>query len=63
MSDNSRNGGIGFIGALTILFIALKLLGVLSWRWLWVLSPIWISVLIWVVIVVIAVVAGWRRRR
>lgn len=39
-------GGIGFIGALTILFIALKLCGVINWHWAWVLSPLWISLLI-----------------
>lgn len=35
--------GLGFAEALTILFIALKLCGVITWSWLWVLSPIWIS--------------------
>ena len=40
---SSSSGGIGFVGALTILFIALKLLGVIDWGWLWVLSPLWIS--------------------
>ena len=34
---------LGFAEALTILFIALKLTGYISWSWLWVLSPIWIS--------------------
>ena len=28
----STNGGIGFLGALTILFIALKLTNVIDWR-------------------------------
>lgn len=42
MSDAST-GGIGFAGALTILFIALKLLNKITWSWLWVLSPLWIS--------------------
>lgn len=42
MSDNAGNGGIGFCGLLTILFIALKLTGNISWSWVWVLSPIWI---------------------
>lgn len=40
----STNGGIGFLGALTILFIALKLTHVIDWSWWWVLSPIWIPV-------------------
>jgi hypothetical protein len=42
----SSSGGIGFVGLLTILFIALKLLGitaVASWSWWWVLSPSWIA--------------------
>lgn len=33
---------IGFCGALTILFIALKLVGKIDWSWAWVLSPLWI---------------------
>lgn len=35
--------GIGFPGLLTVLFIALKLLGVIDWAWGWVLAPLWIS--------------------
>ena len=36
----SYTGGIGFFGALTILFIALKLTGHITWPWLLVISPI-----------------------
>lgn len=47
MSNNNNNSsnsnGIGFTGLLTILFIGLKLTGYITWSWLWVLSPIWIS--------------------
>lgn len=49
----SSSGGIGFAGLLTILFIALKLTGVIAWSWLWVLSPLWISALIGLVMVLI----------
>ena len=52
--DNSSSGGIGFGGALTILFIGLKLGEVIDWSWWWVLSPIWIILLIALIIVVIA---------
>lgn len=38
----SANGGIGFFGLLTIVFIVLKLLGKITWSWWWVLSPMWI---------------------
>lgn len=43
MSNSASGGGIGFVGALTILFIALKLTGVIAWSWWWVLAPLWIS--------------------
>lgn len=45
----SNGGGIGFAGLLTILFIALKLTGNITWSWWWVLSPIWISAAILIV--------------
>jgi hypothetical protein len=36
------------VGLLTIVFVTLKLIGVISWSWLWVLSPIWIlAALVW----------------
>ena len=41
---NNTSGGIGFCGALTIVFIILKLLGKINWSWVWVLSPLWIPV-------------------
>jgi hypothetical protein len=50
-SSSSSSSGIGFAGLLTVLFIALKLTGFIAWSWVWVLSPIWISILLWIVIV------------
>lgn len=35
--------GIGFTGLLTLIFITLKLCGVISWSWVWVLAPLWIG--------------------
>lgn len=43
MKNNLTNGGIGFMGLLTLLFIGLKLTNYISWSWWWILSPIWIS--------------------
>ena len=45
MGDNkvkvkTNNDGIGFLGLLIILFIALKLCNVISWSWFWVLFPV-----------------------
>jgi hypothetical protein len=41
---NNSSGGIGFVGILTIVFIVLKLVNTINWSWIWVLSPIWISI-------------------
>ena len=49
MSSNNASGGIGFCGVLTIAFIVLKLLGFIQWSWLWVLSPIWIPIVLFIV--------------
>lgn len=46
MSNKETSGGIGFCGLLAIVFITLKLIGVISWSWLWVLAPIWIPMAI-----------------
>lgn len=62
MNENRNNrgttGGIGFCGLLTIAFIILKLTGVISWSWLWVLAPIWIptAIVLAVLLVVLIVV-------
>jgi len=51
MSNSSTNSsGIGFTGLLAIVFIVLKLCKVIDWSWLWVLSPIWISILVLVIL-------------
>jgi hypothetical protein len=38
---------------LTIVFVVLKLLDVIQWSWWWVLSPIWISTGLAIILVVI----------
>ena len=60
-TNSSTSGGIGFAGALTILFIGLKLGHVITWSWWWVLSPLWISfglgLLILLVLFIVAAVS------
>ena len=56
--SKEATGGIGFVGLLTITFITLKLLGKITWSWVWVLSPIWIPTIICVAIIIIAFIAS-----
>ena len=58
MSSSSSSSGIGFSGALTVLFVGLKLTGQITWPWLWVLSPLWISALIAIAILTIILIAA-----
>lgn len=54
---------IGFAGLLTIVFIVLKLIGEITWSWLWVLSPLWIGFLIWITIVAsVIALALWANK-
>lgn len=46
MSKQKTGKGIGFTGLLTIAFIVLKLCSVIDWSWWWVLSPMWIWLLV-----------------
>lgn len=43
-SNNSTSGGVGFFGLLTIVFIALKLVGTIDWTWAQVLMPLWVPI-------------------
>lgn len=72
MATETKSGGIGFAGLLTIVFITLKLTGVIAWSWWWVLSPLWIPMVfaltVWATILVgagvialIAVVVDGKR--
>ena len=49
-SYNNNQGGIGFFGLLGIVFIVLKILGYIDWSWWVVLSPIWGSFLLGIIV-------------
>ena len=55
-NNNSSSGGLGLGGVLTVIFVVLKLCGLIDWSWLWVLSPIWISFGLVLMIVLFSVI-------
>jgi hypothetical protein len=56
MSKNTNSsGGIGFLGFLTILFIALKLTGFINWSWWFVLAPTLIPLAIGLIILLVLI--------
>lgn len=56
--DSNKSGGIGFWGALQLIFIVLKLCGVISWGWLWVLSPMWIGTILGAILIILYIWAN-----
>ena len=46
MSDKQVevNLGGGFLGILCLIFITLKLTGIIGWSWWWVLAPLWVPI-------------------
>lgn len=47
---------------LTIVFIVLKLVGVINWSWLWVLCPFLIEILGTIIVSIIFTVLGFKMK-
>lgn len=57
-NNNNTSKGIGFAGLLTIAFIVLKLCKVITWSWVWVLAPLWISFGLSLVAIIVCVLVA-----
>ena len=55
-NTSGSDRGLGLLSTLLVIFIVLKLVHVIHWPWIWVLAPLWISLLIFVVIAIIFVI-------
>lgn len=67
MESRNRQHGITFLELLLVVFITLKLCGVITWSWWWVMAPAWGAVAIILVVamvtLVVAVVAEMADKR
>ncbi len=61
-SVNIEIGSSFITGALLVIFIALKLIGIIDWPWIWVLCPLWIPLAIvfaiFVVVLLVSIIIG-----
>ena len=48
-----------FSTLLGLAFIILKLCGVITWSWIWILAPIWISWIITLFVILIVAIIGF----
>ena len=53
MEKNSGSTRLGLGSVLTVIFVVLKLVGVIAWSWWWVLSPILIDIGLTIIALVI----------
>lgn len=50
------SGGVGFLGLLALIFITLKLTGVIDWSWWWILSPLWFPPTFVIAVIVVCLI-------
>ena len=55
-TEKAANGGMSLCGVLTTIFVVLKLIGVIDWPWIWVLAPFWITLILGVIGIIIAII-------
>lgn len=54
--SSSTNGGIGVFGLLGVVFVTLKLCGVINWSWWWVTAPFWAGLALLAAIALLALI-------
>lgn len=59
--SSSSSAGVGFTGLLQLVFITLKLCGVINWPWKYVLIPLWIDIAVVVVILLVVMILAIRK--
>ena len=57
---DNHTSGVSFISLLTVALIVLKLLGKITWSWLWVLMPLIVSSVV-TILASIFLIIGYKR--
>lgn len=55
--ENNQNS-VSTVGLLGVLFITLKLTGVITWSWWWVLLPFWGGLAVFLIVLVVMLIIG-----
>ena len=55
-NNSSSSGGISVFGLMGVMFIGLRIAGVISWPWVWVLAPFWVPLVLGVILLLILII-------
>lgn len=62
-SNSSAGGGVGLAGATFLVFLTLKLTGIINWSWWWVTAPLWgVTALVVLIVLGVVIAAVWSMR-
>lgn len=56
MNESRSSSGIGILAVLQIVFLVLKLTGLIDWSWWWVLSPFILNVVIIIIALLVILI-------
>lgn len=59
MSDDNKSRGVGISTVIGIVFVILKLCGLIDWSWVWVLCPFWLPVVLILLVILLAAIKGF----
>ena len=48
--------GLSLSTVVLVVFVILKLVGSIAWSWWWVLSPLWIPIAFWLILIFIGLI-------
>jgi len=57
---STQQSGVGDVGLLGVVFVTLKLAGVITWSWWWVTAPFWGPVVLFVIALVALIFSASR---
>lgn len=61
-SSNSTTVQFPVLGILGVAFVVLKLTGVITWSWWWVLAPFWVPIaIVFIVLFIVGILAVVKR--
>jgi len=57
--QSTQSGGVGLLGLMFLLFLGLKLGGVITWSWWWVTAPLWGPIAFVILVVIVFGITGF----